>query len=95
MVEFDSGIKGMVFNLENDNVGIVCFGSDINICEGDIVKWIGLIVDVFVGKGLFGCVVDGFGNLIDGKGLIFDVIFCCVELKVLGIIVRKLVYELM
>jgi len=52
MVEFDSGIKGMALNLENDNVGIVCFGSDTNIREGDIVKRTGSIVDVPVGKGL-------------------------------------------
>ena len=68
MVEFDSGIKGMALNLENDNVGIVCFGSDTNIREGDIVKRTGSIVDVPVGKGMLGRVVDGLGNPIDGKG---------------------------
>jgi len=73
MVEFDSGIKGMALNLENDNVGIVCFGSDTNIREGDIVKRTGSIVDVPVGKGMLGRVVDGLGSPIDGKGPIPDV----------------------
>jgi len=93
MVEFDSGIKGMALNLENDNVGIVCFGSDTNIREGDIVKRTGSIVDVPVGKGLLGRVVDGLGNPIDGKGPIPDVTPRRVELKAPGIIARKSVHE--
>lgn len=95
MVEFVSGVKGMVLNLENENVGIVIFGSDIVIKEGDIVKCIGFIVDVFVGKGLLGCVVDVLGVFIDGKGVLSVVECRCVEVKVFGIIVCKFVYELM
>jgi F-type H+-transporting ATPase subunit alpha len=68
MVEFPGGIKGMALNLETDNVGIVIFGSDRDIKEGDTVKRTGEIVDVPVGKGLLGRVVDGLGNPIDGKG---------------------------
>ena len=73
MVEFASGVRGMALNLENDNVGVVCFGSDTTINEGDIVKRTGSIVDVPVGKGMLGRVVDGLGNAIDGKGAITDV----------------------
>ncbi len=68
MVEFANGVKGMALNLEADNVGIVIFGSDSEIKEGDTVKRTGTIVDVPVGKGLLGRVVDGLGNPIDGKG---------------------------
>ena len=68
MVEFDGGIKGMALNLEADNVGVVIFGSDSSIREGDTVRRTGTIVDVPVGKGLLGRVVDGLGNPIDGKG---------------------------
>src|SRR5919106_1283524 len=68
MVEFDGGIKGMALNLEADNVGIVIFGSDATIGEGDTVRRTQTIVDVPVGKGLLGRVVDGLGNPIDGKG---------------------------
>jgi len=68
MVEFASGVKGMALNLENENVGIVIFGSDIAIKEGDIVKCTGSIVDVHVGKPLLGRVVDVLGVPIDGKG---------------------------
>jgi proton translocating ATP synthase F1 alpha subunit len=93
MVEFDSGVKGMALNLENDNVGIVCFGSDTNIREGDIVKRTGSIVDVPVGKGMLGRVVDGLGNPIDGKGPIPNVTPRRVELKAPGIIARKSVHE--
>lgn len=95
MVEFFGGICGMVLNFEIDNVGIVIFGDDCLIKEGDIVKCIGIIVEVFVGKGLLGCVVDGLGNLIDGKGLLVDVECCVVDVKVFGIMLCKLVYELM
>ena len=73
MVEFASGVKGMALNLENDNVGVVCFGSDTSISEGDIVKRTGTIVDVPVGRGMLGRVVDGLGNAIDGKGALTDV----------------------
>ena len=68
MVEFSEGSKGMALNLENDNVGVVIFGNDRAIKEGDIVKRTGAIVDVPVGKELLGRVVDGLGNPIDGKG---------------------------
>ena len=68
MVEFNGGIKGMALNLESDNVGVVIFGNDKSIKEGDIVKRTGSIVDTPVGKGLLGRVVDALGNPIDGKG---------------------------
>ncbi len=68
MVEFPGGIKGMALNLETDNVGIVIFGGDRDIKEGDTVKRTGAIVDVAVGRGLLGRVVDALGNPIDGKG---------------------------
>ena len=70
MVEFASGVKGMALNLENENVGIVIFGSDTAIKEGDIVKRTGSIVDVPVGKALLGRVVDALGVPIDGKGVL-------------------------
>jgi F-type H+-transporting ATPase subunit alpha len=93
MVEFPGGIKGMALNLEADNVGIVIFGSDSNIREGDTVKRTGTIVDVPVGKGLLGRVVDGLGNPIDGKGPLTDVTRARVEVKAPGIIPRKSVNE--
>jgi F0F1-type ATP synthase alpha subunit len=68
MVEFVSSVKGMALNLENENVGIVIFGSDIAIKEGDIVKRTRSIVDVLVAKALLSCVVDALGVPIDGKG---------------------------
>jgi len=68
MVEFSGGIKGMALNLENDNVGVVIFGDDRTIKEGDVVKRTGAIVDAPVGKNLLGRVVDALGNPIDGKG---------------------------
>ena len=68
MVEFPGGIRGMALNLENDNVGVVIFGADRDIKEGDVVKRTGAIVDVPVGPGLLGRVVDALGNPIDGKG---------------------------
>ena len=68
MVEFPGGIRGMALNLEADNVGVVIFGDDRDIKEGDTVKRTGAIVDVPVGKGLLGRVVDALGNPIDGKG---------------------------
>ncbi|NCU73279.1 MAG: F0F1 ATP synthase subunit alpha, partial [Candidatus Fonsibacter ubiquis] len=68
MVQFSEGTKGMALNLETENVGVVIFGDDSKIKEGDIVKRTGSIVDVAVGKSLLGRVVDGLGNPIDGKG---------------------------
>ncbi len=93
MVEFPGGIKGMALNLETDNVGVVIFGSDRAIKEGDIVKRTGEIVQVPVGKGLLGRVVDGLGNPIDGKGPIKDAQFSRVEVKAPGVIARKSVHE--
>ena len=93
MVEFPGGIKGMALNLEADNVGIVIFGSDAGIKEGDTVKRTGTIVDVPVGKGLLGRVVDGLGNPIDGKGPIVAEKRMRVEVKAPGIIPRKSVNE--
>jgi len=89
MVEFPGGIKGMALNLESDNVGIVIFGEDRGIKEGDTVKRTGAIVDVPVGKGLLGRVVDALGNPIDGKGPLEDVTRTRVEVKAPGIIPRK------
>ena len=93
MVEFPGGIKGMALNLESDNVGIVIFGDDRSIKEGDTVKRTGAIVDVPVGKGLLGRVVDGLGNPIDGKGPLEDVTRSRVEVKAPGIIPRQSVSE--
>ena len=94
MVEFPGGIKGMALNLESDNVGVVIFGDDRTIKEGDTVKRTGAIVDVPVGKGLLGRVVDGLGNPIDGKGPIASrPSAACVEVKAPGIIPRKSVNE--
>ena len=93
LVEFPDGTKGMALNLEADNVGIVIFGNDRHIREGDIVKRTGAIVDVPVGKGLLGRVVDGLGNPIDGKGPLTDVVRRRVEVKAPGIIPRKSVHE--
>ena len=93
MVEFPGGIKGMALNLEADNVGVVIFGSDSGIREGDTVKRTGTIVDVPVGKGLLGRVVDGLGNPIDGKGPLTDVTRSRVEVKAPGIIPRTSVHE--
>jgi F-type H+-transporting ATPase subunit alpha len=93
MVEFPGGIKGMALNLEVDNVGIVIFGSDRDIKEGDIVKRTGQIVEVPIGKELLGRVVDGLGNPIDGKGPIKAKLKRRVELKAPGVIPRKSVHE--
>jgi F-type H+-transporting ATPase subunit alpha len=93
MVEFPGGIRGMALNLETDNVGIVIFGDDRDIKEGDTVKRTGAIVDVPVGKGLLGRVVDGLGNPIDGKGPLTNVTRTRVEVKAPGIIPRKSVHE--
>ncbi|HEX2792793.1 MAG TPA: F0F1 ATP synthase subunit alpha, partial [Croceicoccus sp.] len=93
MVEFSGGIQGMALNLEADNVGAVIFGSDATIKEGDQVKRTGTIVDVPVGKGLLGRVVDGLGNPIDGKGPIKADKRMRVEVKAPGIIPRTSVHE--
>jgi F-type H+-transporting ATPase subunit alpha len=93
MVEFPNGIKGMALNLEEDNVGVVIFGNDSAIREGDVVKRTNSIVDVPVGKGLLGRVVDGLGNPIDGKGPIASTERRLVEVKAPGIIPRKGVHE--
>src|SRR5512144_1735369 len=94
MVEFPGGIKGMALNLESDNVGVVIFGSDSTIKEGDTVKRTGAIVDVPVGKGLLGRVVDPLGNPIDGKGAITNIAERRrVDVKAPGIIPRKSVHE--
>jgi F-type H+-transporting ATPase subunit alpha len=93
MVEFESGVRGMALNLETDNVGIVIFGSDREIAEGQTVKRTGTIVDVPVGKGLLGRVVDALGNPIDGKGPIEATERRRVDVKAPGIIPRKSVHE--
>jgi len=93
MVEFANGIKGMALNLEADNVGVVIFGTDAEIKEGDVVKRTGTIVDVPVGKELLGRVVDGLGNPIDGKGPINTTQRSRVEVKAPGIIPRQSVHE--
>src|SRR6201997_1721042 len=94
MVEFPGGIKGMALNLETDNVGCVIFGSDATIKEGDTVKRTGAIVEVPVGKGLLGRVVDPLGNPIDGKGELKNVAERRrVDAKAPGIIPRKSVHE--
>ena len=93
MVEFDDGSKGMALNLENDNVGVVIFGDDRKIKEGDTVKRTNAIVDVPVGKELLGRVVDGLGNAIDGKGPISSKERKRVEVKAPGIIPRQSVSE--
>src|SRR6185503_7137672 len=88
-----NGVQGMALNLEADNVGVVIFGSDAEIKEGDVVKRTGTIVDVPIGKGLLGRVVDGLGNPIDGKGPIATTERSRVEVKAPGIIPRKSVTE--
>ena len=93
MVEFPGGIRGMALNLETDNVGVVIFGDDRTIKEGDTVKRTGSIVDVPTGKGLLGRVVDGLGNPIDGKGPIEGAERSRVEVKAPGIIPRQSVHE--
>jgi F-type H+-transporting ATPase subunit alpha len=94
MVEFSEGTKGMALNLENDNVGVVIFGEDSKIKEGDIVKRTGKIVDVAVGKSLLGRVLDGLGNPIDGKGPLDPKSERKrVDVKAPGIISRKSVNE--
>ncbi|MEO1562997.1 MAG: F0F1 ATP synthase subunit alpha [Pseudomonadota bacterium] len=93
MVEFPGGIRGMALNLETDNVGVVIFGSDRDIKEGDTVKRTNSIVDVPVGKGLLGRVVDALGNPLDGKGPIASDTRAIADVKAPGIIPRKSVHE--
>jgi F-type H+-transporting ATPase subunit alpha len=93
MVEFENGVRGMALNLETDNVGIVIFGNDREIKEGQTVKRTRAIVDVPVGKGLLGRVVDALGNPIDGKGPIKAEKRSRVDVKAPGIIPRKSVHE--
>ena len=93
MVEFENGTRGMALNLESDNVGIVIFGADREIKEGQTVKRTGAIVDVPIGKGLLGRVVDALGNPIDGKGPINADKRARVDIKAPGIIPRKSVSE--
>src|SRR5712675_621219 len=93
MVEFPGGIRGMALNLEADNVGVVIFGEDRGIKEGDTVKRTGAIVEVPVGKGLLGRVVDALGNPIDGRGPIASTERRRVDVKAPGIIPRKSVHE--
>jgi len=93
LVEFPGGIKGMALNLETDNVGVVLFGDDRGIKEGDTVKRTGSIVDVPIGPELLGRVVDALGNPIDGKGPIKSKLRSRVDVKAPGIIPRKSVHE--
>jgi F-type H+-transporting ATPase subunit alpha len=93
MVEFPGGMKGMALNLETDAVGVVIFGNDRDVREGDIVKRTGAIVDVPVGEELLGRVVDPLGNPIDGKGPIKSKQRSRVEVKAPGIVYRKSVHE--
>lgn len=93
MVDFESGVRGMALNLEKDNVGAVIFGDSEQIKEGDTVKRVGKIVEVPVGKGLLGRVVDALGNPIDGKGPLKDVSYQRIEVKAPGIIDRQSVSE--
>ncbi|MEQ3624855.1 MAG: F0F1 ATP synthase subunit alpha [Celeribacter sp.] len=93
MVEFPGGIRGMALNLEVDNVGVVIFGSDRDIKEGDIVKRTNSIVDVPVGEAMLGRVVDGLGNPLDGKGAIETTQRSVADVKAPGIIPRKSVHE--
>jgi proton translocating ATP synthase F1 alpha subunit len=93
MLDFPGNIKGMALNLEKDNVGVVLFGSDSAIKEGDTVKRTGQILVTPVGLGTLGRVLDGLGNPIDGKGPLKDVTYKRVEVKAPGIIARKSVHE--
>ena len=93
MVEFEGGVKGMALNLEVDNVGIVIFGDDRAIKEGDVVRRTASIVDAPVGMGLLGRVVDALGNPIDGKGPLKNVKRSRVEVKAPGIMPRQSVHE--
>jgi F-type H+/Na+-transporting ATPase subunit alpha len=93
LVEFPNGEKGLALNLESDNVGVVVFGDDSHISEGDTVKRTNAIVDVPVGRGLLGRVVDALGEPIDGKGPLTDVTRARVDIKAHGIVPRRSVHE--
>ncbi|MCP4038390.1 MAG: F0F1 ATP synthase subunit alpha [bacterium] len=93
LVEFDDGLRGMVLNLEEDNVGVAVMGEAHNICEGDVVKRTGRIIEVPVGDAMLGRVVDALGQPIDGKGPIETNESRQVELKAPGIVTRKSVHE--
>ncbi|MGC1886117.1 MAG: F0F1 ATP synthase subunit alpha [Stellaceae bacterium] len=93
LVEFPNGEKGLALNLESDNVGVVVFGDDTHISEGDTVKRTNAIVDVAVGRGLLGRVVDALGEPIDGKGPLTDVTRARVDVKAPGIVPRRSVHE--
>ncbi|CAN1140712.1 ATP synthase subunit alpha, mitochondrial [Linum perenne] len=93
MVELSRGVKGVALNLKNENVGIVVFGSDTAIKEGDFVKCTGSIVDVPAGKAMLGRVVDAFGVPFDGRGALSDHERRRVKVKAPGIIERKSVHE--
>ncbi|ESW95933.1 ATP synthase subunit alpha, mitochondrial [Ogataea parapolymorpha DL-1] len=93
LVEFASGVKGMALNLEPGQVGIVLFGSDREVKEGEIVKRTGKIVDVPIGPGMLGRVVDALGNPIDGKGPIEATGYAIAQLKAPGILPRRSVFE--
>lgn len=93
MVEFESGLKGMVLNLEEDSVGVVIFGEDRYVKEGEMVRRTNKMIEVPTGFGLLGRVVDAFGTPIDGKGPLKDVIYSKIETKAPGIIDRKSVHE--
>ena len=93
MVEFENGVRGMTLNLETDNVGVVIFGNDRDIKEGQTVKRTQAIVDVPVGKGLLGRVMDGLGKEIDGKGPLGTTERRLAELKAPGIMPRRSVHE--
>jgi len=95
LVEFSSGVLGMALNLENDNVGIVIFGNDRKVKEGDEVKGTSSIISIPVGRGLLGRIVDGLGAPIDGKGPLDEETtkLARIEVKAPGIIERKSVHE--
>ena len=95
MVEFSCGIKGMALNLDTDNVGVVIFGDDREIFEGDVVKRTASIVDIGVGTELLGRITDGLGDPIDGKGPIKTTVRSRVEVKAPGIMPRHSVHESM
>src|SRR6266511_1256607 len=93
MVEFENGVHGMALNLESDNIGIVIFGNDRKIKEGQTVKRTRAIVDVPIGKGLLGRVIDALSNPLDGKGPIEAKERRRVDVKAPGIIPRRSVHE--
>jgi F-type H+-transporting ATPase subunit alpha len=93
MVEFPGGVRGMALNLESDNVGVVIFGDDRDIKEGDTVKRTARIVEVPVGEAMIGRVVDAIGQPIDGKGPVKTDKFSKVEVKAPGIVQRKSVHQ--